>query len=372
VNHRVETKPRMPRTPIIPRNAVVLLAILALTACGSAQPGVSPDTTTQDAVRGNLVGVGNDSMAGLVSSWREAWKNTNPAVSIAFSPDGGETGVKALAAGQAHFATTTRPAGASTFQSNGEVCGVTGRMALPAAILPVGIAYNLREIRGLKLDAAVLSKIILGSITRWNDPAIGRLNPDINLPDIDIVPILSSDESDVTEAATTYLDAESKGTWPAGISSRWPDQAKGQNKKSSDLTGKLSDTYGGLAVLDRGIIGSRFSTATLKFGQTFQPFSPDSVLAAIESGSTVQPESGILEQQLNGDAGYALAVKEYVVLCDTYRQEEIAKLVRSWGSAIFSDVGQRNANIFASALPPSRATTKQALQLVNTIGGTEK
>jgi phosphate transport system substrate-binding protein len=368
----------MPRTAIIRRSAVVLLAVLALPACGSAQPGVSPDTTTQgavsqDAVRGNLVGVGNDSMAGLVSSWREAWKNTNPAVSIAFSPDGGETGVKALAAGQAHFATTTRPAGASTFQSNGEVCGVTGRMALPAAILPVGIAYNLREIRGLKLDAVVLSKVFLGSITKWNDPEIGRLNPDINLPDIDIVPILSSDESDVTEAATRYLDAESKGTWPAGISSRWPDQAKGQNKsKSSDLTGKLGDTYGGLAVLDRGIIGSRFSTAILKFGQTFQPFSPDSVLAAIESGSTVQPETGILEQQLNGDAGYALAVKEYVVLCDNYRQEETAKLVRSWGRAILSDVGQRNANIFASALPPSRETTKQALLLVNTIAGTEK
>lgn len=368
----------MPLPAIILRGTAVLLAVLALPACGSAPPAAplgtaSQGTVSRDAVRGNLVGVGNDSMAGLVASWREAWKNSNPAVSIAFSPDGGETGVKALAAGQAHFATTTRPDGASTFQSNGEVCGVKGRMALPTAILPVGIAYNLREVRGLKLDAAVLSEVILGSVTKWNDPKIGRLNPDIDLPDIDIVPILSEDESDVTEAATRYLDAESNGKWPAGISSRWPDEAKGQNKsKPSDLTGKLSDTYGGLSVLDRGIIGSRFSTAVLKFGKTYQPFSPDSVLAAIESGSTLQPEPGVLDQQLNGDAGYALAVKEYVVLCDDYRQEETAKLVRSWGQVILSDVGQRNANIFASALPPSRETTRQALLLVNSIAGTEK
>jgi phosphate transport system substrate-binding protein len=368
----------MPRTANIRKGAAVLLAILTLSACGSAPPAAPRDTASQgtasdEAVRGNLVGVGNDSMAGLVGAWREAWKNSNPAVSIAFSPDGGETGIKALAAGQAHFATTTRPDGTETFQSNGEVCGVDGRMALPAAILPVGIAYNLREVRGLKLDAAVLAEVILGSITKWNDPRIGRLNPDLDLPDIDIVPILSEDESDVTEAATSYLDAEGQGKWPAGISSRWPDEAKGLNKsKASDLPNKLGDTYGGLAVFDRGIIGSRFSTAVLKFGQTYQPFSPDSVLAAIESGSTLEPEPGVLEQQLDGGAGYALAVKEYVVLCADYRQEETAKLARSWGRVILSDVGQRNANIFASALPPNRETTRQSLLLVNSITGTEK
>jgi phosphate transport system substrate-binding protein len=363
----------MPRTAIIRRCAAVLLAVLALPACGSAPPTVTPGSSSQGTVRGNLVGVGNESMPGLVGSWREAWKNVNPAVSIAFSPDGGDTGVKALATGQAHFATTTRPAGASTFRSNGEVCGANGSMALPAAILPVGVAYNLREINDLKLDADVLADVILGSVTKWNDPKISRLNPGLDLPDVDIVPILSEEESDVTEAVTTYLDTESKGTWSAGVSSRWPDEAKGQAKsKPADMSRKLGDTYGGLAVLDRGIIGSRFSTAVLKFGQTYQPFSPDSVLAAIESGSTLQPEPGVLEQQLDAKAGYALAVNEYVVLCDGYRQEQTANLVRSWGQAILGDVGQRNANIFASALPPSRETTRQALLLVDTIARTEK
>lgn len=363
----------MPRTAAVRRYAAVLLAVLALPACGSAPPTVTPGTGSQGTERGNLVGVGNESMPGLVGSWREAWKNANPAVSIAFSPDGGDTGIKALATGQAHFATTTRPAGASTFRSNGEVCGADGSMAIPAAILPVGVAFNLHEIHDLKLDANVLAQVILGSITKWNDPKISRLNPGVDLPDLAIVPILSEEESDVTEAVTTYLDAESGGTWSAGVSSRWPDSAKGQDKsKPGDMSRKLGDTYGGLAVLDRGIIGSRFSTAVLKFGQTYQPFSPDSVLAAIESGSTVQPERGVLEQQLNAKAGYALAVNEYVVLCDGYRQEQTANLVRSWGQAILGDVGQRNANIFASALPPSRETTRQALLLVNTIARTEK
>lgn len=346
-----------------------MLAALALPACSS----VPLPAASQGAVHGSLVGVGNASMPGLVAAWQAAWKNENPAVSVAFSPDGGDTGEKALAAGQAHFATTTTPADGPAFQSNGEVCGVTGRMALPAAILPVGIAYNLSEARDLKLDAAVLSEVILGTVTKWNDPKISRLNPDLDLPDLDIVPILSDDESDVTEAATTYLATESNGKWPAGISSTWPDEAKGQqNSKTLDMAGKLGDTYGGLAVFDRGIIGSRFSTAVLKFGETYQPFSPDSVLAAIESGATLESEAGILEQQLDGQAGYALAVKEYVVLCNDYRHEETAKLVKSWGQVILSDVGQRNANIYASALPPSRETTRQALALVEGIAGTEQ
>jgi phosphate transport system substrate-binding protein len=363
----------MPRTAVIRKCAAVLLAVLALPACGSAPPVVPQGSVSQGTDRGNLVGVGNESMPGLVASWREAWKNSNPAVSIAFSPDGGETGVKALATGQAHFATTTRPAGASTFQSNGQVCGADASMALPAAVLPVGVAYNLREISDLKLDAPVLAEVILGSITKWNDPKIARLNPGLDLPDAEIKPILSEEESDVTEAVTKYLDTESQGKWSAGVSSRWPDQVEGQSKsKPSEMSRKLADTFGGLAVLDRGIIGSRFSSAVLKFGQTYQPFSPDSVLAAIESGATLKPEPGVLEQQLNSEAGYALAVNEYVVLCDGYRQEQTATLVRSWGRAILGDVGQRNANIYASALPPSRETTKQALQLVETIARTEK
>ena len=33
------------------------------------------------------------------------------------------------------------------------------------------------------LDGLTLSKIYLGEITKWNDPAIKKLNPKLNLPD---------------------------------------------------------------------------------------------------------------------------------------------------------------------------------------------
>jgi hypothetical protein len=183
---------------------------------------------------------------------------------------------------------------------------------------------------------------------------------------------------------TTCLEFEALGSLPEfspiSSSKRSP---SGMTRKSFERTRtpaspiwrsnlELDATVGGLAVLDRGIIGSRFSTAALQFKGSYQSFSPDSVLAAIEAGETIQVAPGALEQQLDGQAGYALAVMEYVVLCREYTEEETAKLVSSWGQAIFSETGQRNANIFASALPPNRKTSAQAKELVTKIAeGTE-
>ncbi|MET4143275.1 phosphate transport system substrate-binding protein [Arthrobacter sp. UYCo732] len=308
-------------------------------------------------------------MSGLVAAWQEAWRGPNPAVNIAFSPDGGKVGVDALAREQAHFATTTMPGSVELPPTSQPVCGQAGPLVLPAAVLPVGVAYNLPGVRSVRLTAGILANIFLKKVTKWNDPQIVRENPDTSLPDLEIKPLLSDKDEDVTEAVTAYLSREASSAWSPGVSSRWPDVVDVQDK-TKPL--ELDTTVGGLAVLDRGIIGSRFSTVALQFDGSYQSFSPDSVLAAIEAGETNQVAPGALEQQLDGQAGYALAVMEYVVLCREYAEEETAKLASSWGQAIFSETGQRNANIFASALPPNRKTSEQAKELVTEIAeGTE-
>jgi phosphate transport system substrate-binding protein len=67
-------------------------------------------------------------------------------------------------------------------------------------------AYNLPGVpdKGLKLTGPVLADIYLGKITKWNDPRIVELNPELSLPDADIITVHRSDGSGTTFGPIIY------------------------------------------------------------------------------------------------------------------------------------------------------------------------
>ena len=80
----------------------------------------------------------------------------------------------------------------------------------------------------MRLTPEVLAGIFLGKIKKWNDPAIKKLNPGLNLPDKNITVVHRADGSGTTWIFTNYLDKLSKewhekvGTgkavsWPVGV-----------------------------------------------------------------------------------------------------------------------------------------------------------
>src|SRR5882724_8504941 len=56
----------------------------------------------------------------------------------------------------------------------------------------------------LTLDGATLAKIFMGEITSWDDPAIKKLNPDVNLPSQATAVVHRSDGSGTTFIFTNY------------------------------------------------------------------------------------------------------------------------------------------------------------------------
>ena len=52
----------------------------------------------------------------------------------------------------------------------------------PMVAGPIAIAYNVKGVDKLVLNAEVAAKIFNGKITTWNDPAIAALNPGVTLP----------------------------------------------------------------------------------------------------------------------------------------------------------------------------------------------
>jgi phosphate transport system substrate-binding protein len=98
------------------------------------------------------------------------------------------------------------------------------------AIVPV---VNLDGIKpgGLVLDGKALAAIFLGKITKWNHPAILKLNPKVVLPDATIAVVHRSDGSGTTYNFTTYLSKASNDwktnvgesttlEWPVGLGSK--------------------------------------------------------------------------------------------------------------------------------------------------------
>jgi phosphate transport system substrate-binding protein len=81
---------------------------------------------------------------------------------------------------------------------------------IPTVAGAVVLAFNLPGITNLTLDANTVAGIYLGTIEKWNDAAIAKLNPSVKLPATTIVVAHRSDGSGTTNIFTTYLTVASK------------------------------------------------------------------------------------------------------------------------------------------------------------------
>jgi len=99
-----------------------------------------------------------------------------------------------------------------------------------------GAVVPLVNLPGIKpgelvLDGPTIAKIFLGEITKWNDPAIAKLNPTVKLPSTAIAVVHRSDGSGTTFIWTNYLSKVSPEwkskvgentavEWPVGIGAK--------------------------------------------------------------------------------------------------------------------------------------------------------
>lgn len=132
--------------------------------------------------------------------------------------------------GQRQISSRTVDFGASDAPLSPEKLSEEKLLQFPAVIGGVVPVVNIPKIKPgqLKLDANTMCGIFLGTITKWNDPAVAALNAGLALPDEKITVVHRSDGSGTTAIFTTYLaDAcpawkEKVGAgkavdWPAGI-----------------------------------------------------------------------------------------------------------------------------------------------------------
>ena len=126
-------------------------------------------------------------------------------------------------------------------------------LQFPTVMGAVVVIVNIPDVQAnqLKLTGPVLADIFLGKITRWNDPEIAKLNPDVKLPRLSIAPVHRADGSGTTYVWCSYLSAVSpewKDKVGASTSVNWP---AGAGAKGNDgVAGTVSNTRGGIGYVE--------------------------------------------------------------------------------------------------------------------------
>jgi phosphate transport system substrate-binding protein len=222
-----------------------LAAALALAALVVATVVATAATAAPERSQGSLVGTGATFPFPLISKWIPA-VGSSLGIDITYTPTGSGAGIAQITARTVDFGASDAPL------SPDQLAACKGCTVIPWALAAESIPYNLPGLSGrLRLNGATLSNIYLGKITNWNDAAIKRLNPSLNLPDIKITPVYRSDGSGTTYAFTDYLSAVSPEwkskvgvntsvNFPAGVGARG----------SSGTTGVVKQTPGALTYVD--------------------------------------------------------------------------------------------------------------------------
>ncbi len=116
-------------------------------------------------------------------------------------------------------------------------------------------AFNLKGIKAgeIVLDGPTLAKIFMGEITKWNDPALKKLNPKVNLPDKDITVVHRSDGSGTTFIFTSYLadvSPEFKSKVGVGKEVQWPGKNSVGGKGNAGVAGQVQNIDGSIGYVE--------------------------------------------------------------------------------------------------------------------------
>lgn len=200
-----------------------------------------------------VVGTGATFPAKVYRQWAADYSRQT-GLPLEYQPAGSSAGVKAISEGTVDFGASDVPLPPAElerrklFQFPTLVGGIVPFVNLPG----VGSGE-------LRLDAATLARIWAADITRWNHPAIGALNPGLELPALPIIRVVRSDGSGTTAVFVDYLrsaaPAEAAAIVPEGGRARWPGEPQGADG-SSKLVAAVKAT--------RGAIGYASSDYTLR------------------------------------------------------------------------------------------------------------
>ncbi len=155
----------------------------------------------------------------IYAKWADAYKKET-GIGLNYQSIGSGGGIKQITNKTVTFGASDKPLEAAELDKY----GLAQWPMVMGGIVPV---VNLEGIKpgDLTIDGPTLADIFLGKITKWDDPALKKLNPNANLPSSAIAVVHRSDGSGTTFNFVYYL-ADVSPDWKSNVgvntSVEWP------------------------------------------------------------------------------------------------------------------------------------------------------
>jgi phosphate transport system substrate-binding protein len=191
----------------------------------AAAAGLAAAFTITTAQAADISGAGATFPYPIYAKWADAYKKET-GNGLNYQSIGSGGGIKQIQAKTVTFGATDKPLAPEEIKKWGFV-------QFPTV---VGGDVPVINVEGVKpgelvLDGDTLAKIFLGEITKWDDAAIKKLNPNAKLPSDAIAVVHRSDGSGTTFIFTNYLSkvsptwkekvgADASVEWPTGIGAK--------------------------------------------------------------------------------------------------------------------------------------------------------
>ncbi len=180
----------------------------------------------------------------LYSKWFSEYNKLHPEIRFNYQSIGSGGGIQQFTAGTVDFGASDAPL------TDEQIAKAPGVVHIPTVMGAVVVTYNA-PIATLRLTPQLLADIFLGRITKWNDPALAKVNPGVKLPAEGIAVAHRSDGSGTTYVFTNYLSKVSP-EWKARVgnstSVKWP---VGLGSKGNEgVTGLVKQTPGAIGYVE--------------------------------------------------------------------------------------------------------------------------
>ena len=362
------------RRAIVPGVAALALAA-SLAACGSSDD--SADSAASDgssgaaaggSLSGTVAGGGSSAQEKAQESWRAGFGQANSGVTMTYDSVGSGTGRSNFISGAYKYAGSDSAMTSDEITQATKACG-GDPVEFPVFISPIDVAFNLKGVSSLNLDAKTVAQIFKGDIKTWDDPAIKALNPDAKLPSTAISPVHRSDSSGTTDNFTDYLHQAAPSVWTSDHSSDWPTTSGESAEGTSGVVGAVQGGNGTIGYIDdSGVEGTKLGVAKIKVGDSFVAPSADGAAAGLAASQLVSgTPATVMEYKINrtstDPSTYPVFMASYEIACQSYSDANTGAVVKAFLTYITSADGQKAAaaNAYSAPLPTDVASKEAAI-----------
>ena len=234
----------------------------------------------------------------------------------------------------------------------------------PVIIGPITMSYNLTGVTNLKLTPTLIADIFQAKITKWNDPAIAKVNPGVKLPSTAITIARRSDSSGTTANFSLFLQDAVPSVWKLGTSStiNWPASSRGGNGNGgvAQIVKSTPGAIGYVDYADAKASGLTYASVQNKDGDFVAPST--SAASAAASQATVASNLTFAAVWAAGATSYPITYQSWVLVYQKQSSASTAKLLKAYIGYLLGD-GQKLLPSLNYAPLPSNIDSKAKAQL---------